>query len=83
MSIENKDISGIYNVGSQNGYTINDIIKFYFGENALKSAKVFDKKNIKSQTLSIVKIKKVLKLKKDEFHEETKNQLLKCKKFFF
>ena len=83
MSIENKAISGIYNVGSQNGYTINDIIKFYFGENALKSAKVFDKKNIKSQTLSIVKIKKVLKLKKNEFHEETKNQLLKCKKFFF
>lgn len=83
MTIENKPINGVYNVGSQFGYTINNIIKFYFGTNVFKTAQVFDEKMIKSQTLSIKKINKILRFKKNEFHKQTKDQLLKCKKFFF
>ena len=82
MSIQEKPIKGIYNIGSQKGYTIKEIIKFYFGRNAIKSVPFYDKKIVKSQTLSINKIKKILRLKESEFHIETKKQLLKCKKYF-
>ncbi|OUW95809.1 MAG: hypothetical protein CBD97_02440 [Pelagibacteraceae bacterium TMED237] len=82
MSIQEKPIKGIYNIGSQKGYTIKEIIKFYFGRNAIKSVPFYDKKIVKSQTLSINKIKTILRLKESEFHIETKKQLLKCKKYF-
>lgn len=81
--IEINQASGIYNIGSQNGYTIEQIIKFYFGSKAIKSIPIKDTKIVKSQTLSIKKIRNLLRIKKSEFHNETKIQLLKCKKFFF
>lgn len=81
--IENSQISGIYNVGSQSGFTVKEIIEFYLGHKTTKLIPAYDTNIIKSQTLSIKKIRKILKIKKNEFHNETKNQLLKCKKFFF
>lgn len=80
--IENNLNNGIYNIGSQTGYTINKIIKFYFGEKIMKLTPVNQKQKIVSQTLSIKKINKLLKLSKYNFHYETKNQLLICKKYF-
>ena len=83
MTIENKPINGVYNVGSQFGYTINNIIKFYFGTNVFKTAQVFDEKIIKSQTLSIKKINKILRFKKNEFHKQTKRSIIKMQKILF
>ncbi|MDC3062407.1 NAD-dependent epimerase/dehydratase family protein [Candidatus Pelagibacter sp.] len=82
-NVENKSLYGTFNIGSQTGYKISEIIKFYFGFNALKTTPIYETKILKSQTLSIKKIRKVLSIKKNEFHIETKKQLLKCKKFFF
>ena len=82
-NIENNHLYGVYNVGSQNGYTIENIIKFYFGLKAFKSTHINYNRIVKSQTLSTKKIRKLLRIKKNEFHLDTKNQLLKCRKFFF
>ena len=82
-NIENNDLYGVYNVGSQNGYKIKDIINFYFGLSAIKSIPINYNRVIKSQTLSTKKLRKLLRINKNEFHLDTKNQLLICKKFFF
>ena len=37
--IEKKEIFGTFNVGSQKGYKIKDIIKYYFGEKLISSKK--------------------------------------------
>ena len=81
--IEKKEIFGTFNIGSQKGYKIKDIIKFYFGEKLISSKKIFEKNKIKSQTLCIKKIKKLIDLSSYDFHKETKQQLKKCKKYFF
>ena len=81
--IERNEILGTYNVGSEKGYKIKDIIKFYFGEKLILSKKIIEKNKIKSQTLCIKKIKKLIDLSKYDFHKETKLQLEKCKKHFF
>lgn len=81
--IEKKEIFGTFNVGSQKGYQIKDIIKYYFGQKLISSTKVVEKKKIKSQTLCIKKIKKLIDLSNYDFHKETKLQLKKCKKYFF
>ena len=80
--IEKKEIFGTFNVGSQKGYKIKDIIKYYFGEKLISSKKIIEKKKIKSQTLCIKKIKKLIDLSNYDFHNETKLQLKKCKKYF-
>jgi len=81
--IEENNILGTYNVGSEKGYKIKDIINFYFGKNLILSKKITEKNKIKSQTLSIKRIKKMLDLSKYDFHKETKSELEKCKKYFF
>ena len=74
---------GVYNVGSQNGYKIKNIIDFYFGVNAIKSTTMHYTRVVKSKTLSTKKLRALLRVKKNEFHLDTKNQLILCKKFFF
>ena len=54
-NIENNHLYGVYNVGSQNGYTIENIIKFYFGLKAFKSTHINYNRIVKSQTLSTKK----------------------------
>ena len=81
--IEKNDTLGTFNVGSEKGYKIKDIIKFYFGEKLILSKKITEKNKFKSQTLSIKKIRKMLDLSKYDFHKETKSELEKCKKYFF
>ena len=81
-NIDNDNLYGVYNVGSQNGYKIKDIINFYFGSNAIKSIPINHTKTVKSQTLSTKKLRRLLKIEKNEFHLDTKNQLITCKKFF-
>jgi dTDP-4-dehydrorhamnose reductase len=81
--IEKNEILGIYNIGSEKGYKIKDIIKFYFGEKLISSKKIIEKNKIKSQTLCVKKLKKLIDLSKYDFHKETKSQLEKCKKYFF
>ena len=54
-----------------------------FGLKAFKSTHINYNRIVKSQTLSTKKIRKLLRIKKNEFHLDTKNQLLKCRKFFF
>lgn len=83
LKIEENEILGTYNVGSEKGYEIKDIIKFYFGEKLISSTKIIEKNKIRSQTLCIKKIKKLIDLSKYDFHKETKIQLEKCKKYFF
>lgn len=78
-----REIFGTFNVGSEKGYKIKDIIKFYFGNKLILSKKIIEKNKIKSQTLSIQKIKKLIDLSKHNFHKETKLELKKCKKYFF
>ena len=82
-NINKEHFFGVYNVGSQNGYTIKNIINFYFGVNAIKSTTMHYTSVVKSQTLSTKKLRALLKVKKNEFHLDTKNQLMICKKFFF
>jgi len=81
-NIDNNKLYGVYNVGSQNGYKIKDIINFYFDSDVIKSTPINHTKAVKSQTLSIKKLSRLLKIKKNEFHLDTKNQLKTCKKFF-
>ena len=81
--IEKKEIFGTFNVASQKGYQIKDIIKYYFGQKLISSTKNVEKKKIKSQTKCIKKIKKLIDLSNYDFHKETKVQLKKCKKYFF
>lgn len=78
-----KEICGTFNIGSQKGYKIKDIIKYYFGEKLISSTEIIEKRKIKSQTLCIKKIKKMIDLSNFDFHQETKLQLKKCKKYFF
>lgn len=81
--IEKNNLTGTFNIGSEVGYKIKDIIKFYFGYKLISSKKIIEKKTIKSQTLCIKKIKKLIDLSNYDFHKETKLQLKKCKKYFF
>lgn len=81
--IEKNEMLGVYNIGSEKGYKIKDIIRFYFGEKLILSKKIIEKNKIKSQTLCIKKIEKLIDLSIYDFHKETKLQLEKCKKYFF
>ena len=81
--IEKHSLTGTFNVGSQEGYKIKDIINFYFGKKLISLTKIKDKNKIKSQTLSIKKIEKLIDISKYDFHNNTKIELKKCKKFFF
>tara|TARA_B100000900_G_C20530210_1_gene695991 strand:+ start:616 stop:1389 length:774 start_codon:yes stop_codon:yes gene_type:complete len=81
--IEKEEILGTFNVGSQKGYKIKEIIKYYLGEKLISSTKIIEKEKIKSQTLCIKKIKKLIDLSNHDFHKDTKLQLKKCKKYFF
>ena len=58
---------GVYNVGSQNGYKIKNIIDFYFGVNAIKSTTMHYTRVGKSQTLSTKKLRALLRVKKMNF----------------
>ena len=66
-----------------NPTTSQNIIDFYFGVNAIKSTTMHYTRVVKSQTLSTKKLRALLRVKKNEFHLDTKNQLILCKKFFF
>ena len=81
--IDKYSLIGTFNLGSQEGYKIKDIIDFYFGKKLISLTKIKDKNKIKSQTLSIKKIKKLIDISKYDFHNNTKIELKKCKKFFF
>ena len=81
--IEKQSLIGTFNLGSQLGYKIKDIINFYFGKKLISSTEIKDKNKIKSQTLSIKKIEKLIDISKYDFHNNTKIELKKCKKFFF
>ena len=81
--IEKHSLIGTFNLGSQVGYKIKDIVNFYFGKKLISLTKITDKNKIKSQTLSIKKIEKLIDISKYDFHNNTKIELKKCKKFFF
>ena len=70
----NTENFGIFNIGSSNGISINELLRIIFNNNVPKNIK--DKNNlIKSRTLNNKKICQLLNLKSDKIHEDTIKQI--------
>ena len=63
-NIENNKLYGVYNVGSQNGYKIKDIINFYFDSDVIKSTPINHNKSLNLKHYQLKKLSRLLKIKK-------------------
>ncbi len=78
QQISLKKINGIYNLGSEIGLTINQILEICFGRR-FQTIKKFQTDKIKNQTLKIDKLIDKLSLPQYKFHNETVSELGKIK----
>tara|TARA_B100000902_G_C27296269_1_gene910127 strand:+ start:904 stop:1659 length:756 start_codon:yes stop_codon:yes gene_type:complete len=76
--ISSKKINGIYNLGSERGITINQILEICFGRK-LQNIRKLQTKKIINQTLKIEKLINRFSIPKYKFYNETVSELGKIK----